>query len=182
VLVTTSGGFSFRRVFYTVPSRFVGRRLRLRVHEDRLEAYLGGTHLLTLPRRRASPDGRRGHVVDYRHVLHALRAKPGALVGLSYRDALWPRPAFARAWDALIVRGPERQACRTMVGLLALAHEGGCEAELAAAFEITLDAGRLPDLDELRRRFAPGRAEAPPVHVALPPPGAYDALLPELAR
>jgi hypothetical protein len=182
VVVTTSGGFSFRRVFYTVPSRLVGRRLRLRVHEDRLEAYLGGTHLLTLPRRRASPDGRRSHVVDYRHVLHALRAKPGALIGLSYRDALWPCPAFARAWDALIVRGPERQACRTMVGLLVLAHEGGCETALAAALESTLDAGRLPDLEELRRRFAPSRAETPSVQVALPPPAAYDALLPELAR
>lgn len=182
VLVTTSGGFSFRRVFYTVPSRLVGRRLRLRVYEERLEAYLGGTHLLTLPRRRTSPDGKRGHVVDYRHVLHALRAKPGALVGLSYRDALWPHPAFARAWDALIVRGPERRACRTMVGLLVLAQEGGCEAPLAAALESTLDAGRLPDLDELRRRFARSRAEAPSVHVALPPPGAYDALLPELGR
>jgi hypothetical protein len=34
-LVTTGGGFTFRRVFYTVPSRLVGRRLRLRVHEDR---------------------------------------------------------------------------------------------------------------------------------------------------
>ena len=83
--------------------------------------------LLTLPRRRAGSDGRRGHVVDYRHVLHALRAKPGALIGLSYRDALWPRPAFARAWDTLIVRRPERKACRTTVGLLVLAHEGACD-------------------------------------------------------
>ena len=41
VLVTRSGGFTFRRVFYTVPSRLVGRRLRLRVHEERLEAISG---------------------------------------------------------------------------------------------------------------------------------------------
>jgi hypothetical protein len=182
VLVTTSGGFTFRRVFYTVPSRLVGRRLRLRVYEARLEAYLGGTHLLTLPRGRVRPEGRRGHVIDYRHVLHALRAKPGALVGLSYRDALWPRPAFACAWNALIVHRPEREACRTMVGLLVLAHEGGCEAELAAALASLLDAGRLPVLDELRRRFAPHGQDAPPVHVALLPPQAYDALLPELVR
>ncbi|HYZ34048.1 MAG TPA: IS21 family transposase [Crenalkalicoccus sp.] len=183
VLVTTSGGFTFRRVFYTVPSRLVGRRLRLRVHEDRLEAYLGGTYLLTLPRGRASAEGRRGHVIDYRHVLHALRAKPGALVGLSYRDALWPRPAFARTWNALIVRRPERQACRTMVGLLVLAHESGCEAELAAALDSLLDAGRLPDLDELRHRFAaPSPAAPPSVRVVLPPPQSYDALLPELVR
>ncbi len=181
VLVTTSGGFTFRRVFYTVPSRLVGRRLRLRVHEDRLEAYLGGTHLLTLPRGRARTEGRRGHVIDYRHVLHALRAKPGALIGLSYRDALWPRPAFARAWDALIVRRPEREACRTTVGLLVLAHEGACEAALAAALDSLLDAGRLPDLGELRRRFAPHGQGSPSVRVVLPPPRAYDALLPELA-
>ena len=181
VLVTTSGGFTFRRVFYTVPSRLVGRRLRLRVHEDRLEAYLGGTHLLTLPRGRARTEGRRGHVIDYRHVLHALRAKPGALIGLSYRDALWPRPAFARAWDALIVRRPEREACRTTVGLLVLAHESACEVALAAALDSLLDAGCLPDLGELRRRFVPHGQGSPSVRVVLPPPRAYDALLPELA-
>ena len=114
-------------------------------------------------------------------MLHALRAKPGALIGLSYRDALWPRPAFARAWDALIVRRPEREACRTTVGLLVLAHGGACEAALAAALDSLLDAGRLPDLGELRRRFAPHGQGSPSVRVVLPPPRAYDALLPEPA-
>ena len=42
-----------------------------------------------------------------------------------------------------------------MVGLLALAHDRACEAELAQAIEVELDAGRLPDLDLLGRRFAP---------------------------
>ena len=105
VLVTSSGGFLFRRVFYTVPSRLVGRRLRIRQYEDRIEVFLGATHLLVLPRGRSEPGrsgrSRGGHIVDYRHVLHSLRAKPGALIGLAYRDALWPRPAYARAWDAL---------------------------------------------------------------------------------
>ncbi|MBL9058596.1 MAG: hypothetical protein JNK88_01045, partial [Mangrovicoccus sp.] len=47
--------------------------------------HLGGTHLMTLPRGRGYGDNRRAHVVDYRHVIHALRAKPGALPGLVYR-------------------------------------------------------------------------------------------------
>jgi hypothetical protein len=94
---------------------------------------------------------------------------------------LWPRPAFARAWDALTDRRPEREACRTTVGLLVLAHGGTCEAALAAALDSLLDAGRLPDLGELRRRFAPHGQDSPPVRVVLPPPRAYDALLPELA-
>jgi hypothetical protein len=35
-----------------------------------------------------------GHVVDYRHVIHALRKKPMALLNLVYRDQLFPRPLF----------------------------------------------------------------------------------------
>jgi len=38
----TASGFMCRHVFYTVPSRLVGHRLRLRIHDDRIEAYLGG--------------------------------------------------------------------------------------------------------------------------------------------
>ena len=38
-----------------------------------------------------------------------------------------------------------------MVGLLALAHDRACEAELAHAIEADLDAGVLPDLDRLLR-------------------------------
>ena len=35
--VTTSGGFTLRKVFYTVPSRLVGHRLRVKLYDDRLE-------------------------------------------------------------------------------------------------------------------------------------------------
>jgi hypothetical protein len=64
-----------------------------------------------------------------------------------------------------------------MVGLLALAHERACEAELAAELEALLAAGQLPDLDALRIRFAPTGADLPQVSVAMPPAIAYDALL-----
>ena len=95
VTVTSSGGFTLRRVFYTVPSRLIGHRLRVRLHDDRLEVFLGGTHLMTLQRGRGYGDRRRAHVIDYRHVIHALRAKPLALPGLAYRDELFPRDAYA---------------------------------------------------------------------------------------
>ncbi len=77
VTVTSSGGFILRRVFYTVPSRLIRHRLirhrlRVRLHDDRLDLYLGATHLLTLPRGRGYGDQRRGHVVDYRHVITAM--------------------------------------------------------------------------------------------------------------
>jgi hypothetical protein len=37
VRVTSSGGFTLRKVFYTVPSRLIGLRLRVRLHDARLE-------------------------------------------------------------------------------------------------------------------------------------------------
>ena len=90
VFVTSWCGFSLRKVFYTVPSRLIGHRLRVRLYDDRLELLIGGTHLMTLQRGRPGPDGKRGHVVDYRHVIHALRRKPMALMNLVYREQLFP--------------------------------------------------------------------------------------------
>ena len=86
-----------------------------------------------------------------------------ALLNLVYRDQLFPRRAYARAFDALLAEAGEKAACKTMVGLLALAHERACEAELAVAMEEELDAGRLPDLAALTERFAPKTAAAPNV-------------------
>ena len=68
VRVTSASGFMCRHVFYTVPSRLVGHRLRLRIHDDRIEAFLGGSFLLTLPRGRRARGAGAVHVVDYHHV------------------------------------------------------------------------------------------------------------------
>jgi hypothetical protein len=149
VTVTSTSGFILRRVFYSVPSRLIGHRLRVRLYDDRLECFLGVTPLMTLRRGRPHPSGKHGHVVDYRHIIHALRRKPMALLNLVYREQLFPRRAYQRAFDALLANDSEKQACRTMVGLLALAHDRACEAELAMALDGELDAGRLPDLDTL---------------------------------
>jgi len=63
----------------------------------------------------------------------------------------------------------EKRACRTMVGLLALAHDRACEAELGEVINAELDAGRLPDLDTLGRRFAPNPAAIPEITVEVAP-------------
>jgi transposase InsO family protein len=177
VLVTSSGGFILRRVFYSVPSRLIGHRLNVHLYDDRLECFLGSTQLLTLQRGRPPQgSGKHGHVVDYHHVIHALRRKPMALLNLVYRDQLFPRRAYARAFEVLLAKESEKQACRTMVGLLALAHDRACEAALAHAINADLDAGSLPDLDRLRDRFKPDQAVIPHVAVELVPLSAYDEL------
>ena len=140
-------------MFYSVPSRLVGHQLTARVYDDRLELFLGTTPLMILPRGRRRPDGRNGHVVDYRHVIHALRRKPMALRNLVYRDQLFPRDAYRRAFEALLDAKGERAACRDTVALLALAHERACEAALANELEACLEAGALPDPEALAASF-----------------------------
>jgi len=179
VQVTSSGGFLLRKVFYTVPSQLVGHRLQVRLYDDRLECFLATSHVLTLPRGRAPKQGRgaHAHIVDYRHVIHSLRQKPQALMNLVYRDQLFPRDAYRRAFEALRAAETPAVACRRTVALLHLAHDQACEAELARAIERVLDRGELPDPEALAAEVAPPPESVPEVTVAMPTVAVYDGLL-----
>lgn len=177
VHVTSSGGFTLRKVFYTVPSRLIGHRLRVRLYDDRLELLLGATLLMTLERGRGGANGKHGHVVDYHHVIHALRRKPMALLSLVYRDQLFPREAYRRTFEFLRTELAGRAACKMMVALLSLAHDRACEAQLALVLADDLDNGRLPDINALLLRFAPDPARLPDVLVHLASLSSYDVLV-----
>ena len=176
VKVTSNCGFVLRKVFYTTPSRLIGHHLRVRLYDDRLELFLGGAHQLTLVRARAAGNGKHNQVIDYRHLIHALRRKPMALLGLVYRDKLFPRPAYRKAFELMMAAWPARQACRVAVDLLALAHDRACEAELADELALILDRGELPDMRALRTRFAPSLEDLPDVVVSFTPLSLYDEL------
>jgi hypothetical protein len=148
--VTRSGTISVRSVLNTVPSRLIGHRLRVRFYDDRLDLLIGGTPLMTLTRERPAAAGKHDRVVDYRHVIHALRRKPMALLNLVYRDQLFPRDAYRRSFDRLLETIAEMSACQLMVNLLALAHERGCEAEAPAP-----DASATRTVDERVGGYVP---------------------------
>ncbi len=176
--VTRTGGFLVHSVFYSAPARLIGHRLRVHVYDDRIEAWLGATKVVAHPRRRGRDDGKRVHQVDYRHMIHALRRKPQALARSVYRDSLFPRTEYAEAWTRLSETLPEKEACRRMVALLALAHDEACEAELAALIAEDLAAGRGPDARDLRRRLEPRGRELPTdVPVALTELASFDLLM-----
>ncbi len=71
-------------------------------------------------------------------MIHSLRQKAVALTGLTYRDQLFPPQAFRGLFDRMLEQTSDKQACRMIVDLLALAHGCGCgcgcgrQAELAA--------------------------------------------------
>ena len=148
----------------------------MHLYDDRLDCFLGSTPMMTLRRGQPVSDRKGGHVVDYRHVIHALRKKPMALPNLVYRDQLFPRQAYRKAFETLRGEAGDKRACQVTVELLALAHDRTCEAELAPVIDAELDAGRLPDLALLREPFGPSPASVPVIDVKLVALNACDEL------
>jgi hypothetical protein len=178
VPVTRTGGFLVKSIFYSAPSQLIGQRLRVHLYDDRIEAFLGGTLVVSHPRARRRGDGLRVHVINYHHVVHALRRKPQALWSSIYRDSLFPRTEYAEAWKVLQRDMSRRDACRRMVDLLFIAHDQGCEAELAHLLAEDLDAGRVPDPGTLTSRLSPRHTTLPrDVAVVHPSLDSFDALL-----
>jgi len=65
-----------------------------------------------------------------------------------------------------------------MVGLLWLAHDQACEADLAAELDRLLAAGDLPDPEALQTSFAAAPdAGRPDIPVHMPAAGSYDDLI-----
>lgn len=171
--VSKFGTFSVRGVLYSAPSRLIGHRLTVRLYLEHVEAFVGGVNVLRLPR--ARPGERR--VIDYRHMLPALKRKPAAFARWRLRDAMFPRSEYRRSWERLSSELPERQACRVMVGLLDLATRSACEAALAQRLAQILDVGLLPELALLEAEFAPRAPACAEVCVRLPALASFDALL-----
>jgi hypothetical protein len=142
-----------------------------------LVCYLGTTPTLTVERRYFRRNGPRQRVVDYRHLIGSLLRKPQAFRHSVFREALFPRPALRRAWEALDQHLEPRKACRVYVGLLHLAASHACEAQLAEHLEAVLAAGGLPDLEAARAAVAPVPPRMPTLEVPLPDLAAYDELL-----
>ena len=113
--VTRYSTINVDRVVYSVPARLIGHKLEVHLFDDRLECFLGPDPVMRMPRVRT--DRKRGHSIDYHHLIGALRRKPQALRYLVYREALFPSAAYARAWTALDEALPPRDACRTMVAI-----------------------------------------------------------------
>jgi hypothetical protein len=178
VSVTSSRTISVRNVLYTVPSRLVGCRLKVQIYDDRLIGYLGTTPVLSVARHYYKRNGPRQRVVDYHHLVGALVKKPQAFRRSVFRDELFPRPVFRRAWEVLDEGVEARKACRVYVGLLHLAAMHGCEATLADHLAAVLDAGGTPDLEAARAAIVPPAPTAiPAVTVPAPDLAGYDALL-----
>jgi len=172
--------FSLIRVLnnhYSVPSRLIGAKVKIRVRSESLELYHGAAHVLTLPRLA----GRNQRRIDYRHLIWSLVRKPGAFANYCYREELFPTTVFRRAYDALLETRPV-QADRDYLRLLHLAASGS-EADVEQAIAAMLEANLTPTFDAVREQVAQGEPEPAPafekIAINL---ASYDSLIPSRSQ
>jgi transposase InsO family protein len=168
--------FTVRGAQYSAPSQLIGQRLTVRLYSEHIECWLGGTRVLERARLNHRDGQRHPRDIDYRHLIAALRRKPGAFARWVLRDAMFPRAVYRQTWERLSARLSEREACKTIVGLLVLAAEGH-EAQLATELEQLIELDQLPDLMALSALLAPRPGVLPTVSVDLPELAGFDALL-----
>lgn len=162
---------------YSVPSRLIGEGLRVRVYEDRLEAYFGDRLELQCERL----VGRNLRRIDYRHVIWSLVRKPGAFARYVYREEMFPSPVFRQAYDAIQAAQAGTKGDLEYLRILHLA-ASTMEAPVAMALAQLLAAGRTIACDEVKTIVA---GETRPTIPAMARPevdlSSYDALLAEVA-
>lgn len=110
------------RQSYSVPARYIGQQVRVRVEEGWLSFYYCQQCIERTVRQPASSSG---VYVNWQHVLPQLRRKPGAMTRWRHRASLFPNATWRRAFDQMLEKEGERCAEREYLGLLALALDHG---------------------------------------------------------
>jgi hypothetical protein len=177
-LVSSSSSFDLKRVTYTVPSRFVGERLYVQLHDERLVLFHGHEQVMVLPRVYAGKK-QRGRCVNYKHVIDALARKPQAFRYSQLRDDLLPSPDYHLIWQHVDEVLQPHDACRYIVRLLHLAASEDCEAALGRYVLQGIEQGKLPTELLCAKRFGDAEKVIPLVTGSQHPLASYDELLTE---
>jgi hypothetical protein len=168
--VSSHSTIRVKKVTYSVPARFIGRRLRARVTEQRVDIYHGAEPVAELMR----STGRRA-VIDYRHVIQALLRKPGAFARYRHREELFPDATYRAAYDKLVRDHGQRPGELEYLRLLKLTAELGVSAVSGLLSERVGEASPPWRTERIRQCLCPSPVVTqvePAVDLAV-----YDALL-----
>jgi transposase len=137
---------SVRQCFYSVPARYVGRRLPVRLAARTVEIFDGPT----LVARHERAVGRYVEVLALDHYLEILRIKPGGLPGATALVQARRRGVFTSShqayWDAARAARGDAAGTRALIEIL-LAHRTMAATTLTAAMDRAVTSGCLdPEL------------------------------------
>lgn len=170
-LIVTVSGWStvvIQRSVYSVPSRFIGIKLRALVSSSSIELYYGSKVVAAMGKVQPGEKS-----INYRHVISHLLRKPGAFTNYQFREELFPSSVFRRAFDELIAAGPGGE--KEYLRILNLAAHGS-ELDVSTALNLILQTAapvsELKVRELVERRFAVPAVNVNPSNLA-----AYDQLL-----
>ena len=174
--VTAFSTISVDTSLYSVPSRLIGRVLRVLIYPEVVRVFLDRNLVQEMPR--LAPGARK---INYRHVVEHLLRKPGAFQTYQYRNELFPTVVFREAYDVLVAKRPER-ADKEYLNILHQAATGS-EQDVEAALMCLLQAEQLPlsaAVKELVKDAFPD--QLPSVYIAPPDLCSFDDLFTHLVR
>ena len=177
--VSVSCGSTIRagRNIYSVNSRLIGERVRVRLYAENIEVWYAQRCVEKMPRLR----GEGKHRIQYRHIIEWLVRKPGAFENYRYRDDLYPSSRFRMLYDGLKSRHTVRKASKEYLAVLYLAATAG-ESLVDRALESLLRLGGPISASEVKMIVSNWKASPPPkaqVHIEKVDLKSYDGLLDE---
>jgi hypothetical protein len=179
VPVASTSTIRVKSCAYSVPSRLIGERVRVRLYEHRVEVRYANKLELACDRLRG-----KAARIDYRHVIWSLVRKPGAFARYVYRDELFPTVTFRRAYDAIQAAKAGTKGDVEYLRILHLA-ASTMEADVEQALAALLAEGVAVTADAAKGRCAQAAGTAACAVPALERPtvdlAAYDTLLEEVA-
>lgn len=157
--VTNSSTILLRGVIYSVPSHLIGEMIKIHLYDDRLECFVGGDPVATLPRKYKQKSYERQ--INYRHLIESLSRKPGAFRNYIYKDAFFPTLAFKQTWLHLEQRYDTHKACKEYVAILKEAARGDNESKVNAFLEKRLAQDKAITAREVQELFSPPSPDLP---------------------
>jgi hypothetical protein len=177
-VVSCTSTIDVKRVTYSVPSRLIGERLHIRFYNDKLECYLGGTHVITLVRGCKLANKQRSQIIDYRHFIESLVRKPGAFRSSKLRNSILPNEDYRRIWEHVDRNMNSAEASKFIVGVLHLAATHNCESELAITIIDLIDNNQPLKLSVLQNKFNKHKPQLVSVNISQHRLDAYNELIP----
>lgn len=184
--VNSRSRITVRQSYYSVPARFIGRKVRVSLRANHVIVFDGRREVVRHPRltrRYAYRD-----VLD--HYLEILLGKPGALAGSSALAIARAEGSFTAThqafWDAAMAAHGRAEGTRALIEVLLLHRHRPTQAVMAGMTEALTAGSTSPELVAMQVRKAAGGLGSPDlvdlVDLDLPPEPAGEAADTHLTR
>lgn len=172
VKVSSASTVTIKGCIYSVPSRLIHYSLKACIYPSRIELYYG--RQLVQKMDRGNPE--QSYIVDYKHIIHSLVKKPGAFEHYKYRESLFPRLIFRKAYDYYKSVYPKR-GHKLYLKILQLAALHG-ESIVATVLEKSSDQGIFLEEEALKEKILSRTPKkVPEINIATPQLKEYNRLL-----